>query len=272
MNLLLVIATFLIQQTYVKTQTGNGLDYNASVEQAKRQMKYFLARDVPVKASLNTLEDYYIDHEERDLPLQSRYMETVRRPCKVLPDPDPGLVNRRLVEPVHRYRPLFKSEKFYGKFALPIKYEISKDRPPIVGAAPLPPISRVYNSNPFDGYQGNYDASNEYFQTEIEYFSSKITNSYAYTEPYVITETFSPTKTSSINPTSWVSNLSIDYSLRLASMSSVLSSNSAAMASMSFSVKIASMSSVFAQKEASLRSKLCQHSATATANKAGWHW
>ena len=39
----------------------------------------------------------------------------LRRPCKVLPDPQPGLVNPKLVAPVHRYKPLYTNEKFYGK-------------------------------------------------------------------------------------------------------------------------------------------------------------
>lgn len=284
-NLLLAVG---ISAGFHELIAATGLDFNGSVEQAKRQMKAFLARDIPVKASLNTLENYYIDHEERELPLPPRY-SNLRKPCKVLPDPDPGLVNPRLVEPVHRYRPLFRHEKFYGKFAPPIKYEIinnnSNNGQAMIGAAPLPPVSRVYKQsqvqkyrNPFYGYQGNYDASKEYFQynppistviddeeDESSVSSSAVdtdpTQPQPYPQPYPYTSTVTPP-----------SNLSADQ--RLASLSSALNSNSAALASMSFSVKMASMSSVFAEKEASLRAKLAEYSATATATKTkeGWHW
>ena len=282
-------------------QPQNGLGFKESVKQAKTQMKYFLARNVPVKASLNTLEEYYIDHEERELPLQPRYSGISRKPCKVLPDPDPGLVNPRLVEPIHKYKPLYKNEKFYGKFAPPIKLEMMNTDPPPI----LPPMSKVYVNqnenqnwnennnqnrnenrnqnqyqNPFYGYQGGYDARNEYFQKDTDTIRPKIKVKHTLNfDPYpytILTTTATEaSSTFSINPTSWISNLSIDYSVKLASMSSALKSNSAALASISFSVKMASMSSVFAQKEASLRSRISQYSATGTAtatHRRGWHW
>ncbi len=174
-----------------------GLNFAASVQQAKDQMHYFFAGEKPVHDSIDKLEDYYVDIKEKDMrKLHPRIK--LRRPCKVLPDPQPGLVNPKLVAPIYRYKPLRRDERFYGKFAPPISYEMVPPNgvnvnnmvvgslppvrrsypgsgpegvyPPVSGPAPntfaYPVIQKqtVYAPNPFYGYQGDYKAENDYFQ------------------------------------------------------------------------------------------------------------
>ena len=277
-----------------------GLDFASSVQQAKDQMRYFFAGEKPVHDSIDKLEDYYVDVKEKDMR-KLHPKRKLRRPCKVLPDPQPGLVNPKLVAPVHRYRPLRGDETFYGKFAPPISYEIVpangnnmvvgslppmkrsyplddsvRQYPPAAGPAPNPfayPVIQkqtVYNPNPFFGYKDDYKAENDYFQKGNQNEIVETSDPYRHSRHHhtkVITAT--------ITPTSWQSNLSVDYSMRMSSMSEELASNSAAMASISWSAKLASLSSQYAEKEASLRAKLSSMSATATATATktkGWHW
>lgn len=287
-----------------------GLNFAASVQQAKDQMRYFLAGEKPIHDSIDKLEDYYVDVKEKDMrKLHPR--KKLGRPCKVLPDPQPGLVNPKLVAPVHRYKPLRKDEKFYGKFAPPLSYEmlplqdvtsndmVAGSLPPVrrsypglgpVGPNPLaagpvpnpyayPVIQKqtVYAPNPFFGYKGDYRADNIYFrkdnQREIVETSDPYHRSRSReSHKYKRNSNFASTAT--FTGTSWKSHLNTDYSQRISSMSGELASNSAAIISMSFSNKMASVLSHFSKKEASLRSKLSSKSATITATKTkeGWHW
>lgn len=257
-----------------------GLDYAGSVQQAKQQLRYFFAGTKPIKASLDTLENHYEDVVERGMDRDLEPMKRVRRPpCKVLPDPQPGLVNPLLIAPVHRYRPIRRNERFYGKFAPPISYEFPKDEnqmvvgsiPPIKGqygdaapgGVPFPVIQKqtVYaTNNPFYGYQSGDGSESDYFQKPAP----------TRTRRYHSDPTAQPTVTPTL--TSWQANLNTDYSLRMSSMSAALALNSAAMASMSWSVYAASLSSQWAVKEASLQAKLASYSATATSTRKGWHW
>ena len=267
-----------------------GLGFKGSVSQAKRQLLSFYAHDIPVKESISKMEDYYNDLEEENLRGRPHVNRLMRKPCKVLPDPQPGLVNHKLVDPIFKYHPINKQEKFFGEFAPPIKYEYI-NRPPNPQQLPVYRPYPNYPSNqyprprpryprhpqggypradPFNGYRAKYQAKNEYFETET--FS-----------PPRVTETdlseITPTKTApysvstlTINTSSWQSQLSVDYSLRMASLSSAIVANSAILSSMSVSAKLVSKSLVWASKEASLRSKLASYSATATKTRHNWHW
>lgn len=286
-----------------------GLGFQESVSQARRQFRSFYAQSIPVKESISNMEEYYIDLEEEGLRNRPQANNLTRKPCKVLPDPQPGLVNPKLVDPVYKYHPIYKNEKFFGEFAPPVKLEY-----PTRPMNPNRPINRNYadyqyrinpnnpannlnypnypnnqyannpkypnnynynqnnynqnqNSNPFNGYQGQYSANSEYFEAET--FT-----------PTAVSET-TITRTASLNTsiisiTSWQSQLSVDYSLRMASLSSALVANSAALSSMSVSAELMSMSMVWAAKEASLNSKWAAYAATATptitATRHSWHW
>ena len=285
-----------------------GLNFVASVQQAKDQMRYFLAGEKPIHDSIDKLEDYYVDVKEKDMRKLHPRMK-LRRPCKVLPDPQPGLVNPKLVAPVHRYKPLRKDEKFYGKFAPPVSYEMVplkdvnandmvvgslppvrrsypglspvRPYPPAAGPVPNPyayPVIQkqtVYAPNPFFGYKGDYKADKDYFQKDHR--SEIVEKSDPYhrsREHHKYKKKRSFVSTATATRTNWKSHLNTDYSQRISSMSAELASNSAAMISMSFSNKMVSMLSQFSKKEASLRSKLSSKSATMTATrtKEGWHW
>ena len=291
-----------------------GLGFQESVNQAKRQLKTFYARDIPpVKASISNLDDYYHDIEEKELQSRPHRFKLARKPCKVLPDPEPGLVNPKLVDPVHKFHPIHKNEKFYGEFAPPVKV----DYPGRPGFAPVPltparavvvndpnvrypvpayqaanaqnpypyprylqypapnPLPDPYpeypkykkkkRNDPFDGYRGRHRADKDYYQTEI--IDERLSNWITPTTTYNLS-------TVSVNTASWQSQLSEDYSKRLASMSSALYANSAALSSMSVSAKWAARSMSWASKEASLRSKMAEYSATATAKptRKSWRW
>lgn len=297
-----------------------GLGFQESVSQARRQFRSFYAQSIPVKESISNMEEYYIDLEEEGLRNRPQANNLTRKPCKVLPDPQPGLVNPKLIDPVYKYHPIYKNEKFFGEFAPPVKFEyptrpmdqnspinrnyvdyqyrINPNNPannlnypnyPNNQYANNPNYPNNYNynynpnnynqnqnsnpnncnqnSNPFNGYQGQYSANSEYFEAET------------FTPPAVSATTITRTasfNTSIINITSWQSQLSVDYSLRMASLSSALVANSAALSSMSVSAELMSMSMVWAAKEASLNSKWAAYAATATATitatRHSWHW
>lgn len=304
MNLKLIIAIAILVTNSAdggpypphQQRAQTGLNFSDSVQQAKDQMRYFLAGQKPIHDSIDKLEDYYVNIKEKDMrKLHPR--RKLRRPCKVLPDPQPGLVNPKLVAPVHGFKPLRRDEQFYGKFASPVSYELNPinevnandmvvgslppvrrsypgvgPHPPVAGPAPNPyayPVIQkqtVYAPNPFFGYKADYKADNDYFQKDSRgevrdpYHLSRERNSF-------------PSTTTLAKPTSWKSHLSSDYSQRVSSISSEASS-SVAMLSKSFSLKIESMMSKFSEKEASLRSKLSSKSATRTATRTNdkWHW
>lgn len=267
-----------------------GLDFTNSVQQAKQQMQYFFAGSKPIKASIDHLENYYEDVKEKDM----EYLEPMKRirrpPCKVLPDPQPGLVNPLLVEPVHKFKPLRRNVRFFGKFAPPISYEYQNDgnemvvgsMPPIQrqygdqapGTVPFPVIQKqtVYDKNPFYGYQGGYNAASDYFQKPKPTRTRSHFNGDNHDHMMRTSHPTIPSTITATVPTGWQTSLNTDYSLRIASMSSALASKSAVIEAMSWSLVAASLSSQWAVREASLKAQLASYSATATSTRKGWHW
>lgn len=157
------------------------LGYKASMQQAKEQLRYFFASDKPIKASVDTLEDYYVDIDEKHMKnLHPR--RKLKRPCKVLPDPQPGLVNPMLVKPVHRYRPLYRNEKFYGKFAPPISFKV-RQQEAVVGSlpsmkqnyGPAGMNNRVMYNDP-NGY--SYPGNNDRYNDRMNYIYNDQFNGY----------------------------------------------------------------------------------------------
>lgn len=295
--------------TYPPTQsTQNGLSFSESVQQAKDQMRYFFAREKPVKDSIDKLENYYVDVKEKDMG-KVYPRRRLRRPCKVLPDPQPGLVNPKLIAPLYRYKPLRRDEKFYGKFAPPISYEMVpangvEANNMVVGS--LPPVSRsypaaapglypsatgpipnlyaypviqkktVYAPNPFFDHKDDYSAENDYFQNRDPNEIVETSDSYPRIRDNINdnmqVNQFNTNPTVASAPSNWQANLNKDYSLRMSLLSAELASNSAAMASsMSWIMKMESMSSQFAQRESSLQAQILSMSATST-TKRGWQW
>lgn len=297
---------------YPPTQSSrNGLNFSESVQQAKDQMRYFFAREKPVNDSIDKLENYYADVKEKDMG-KVYPRRRLRRPCKVLPDPQPGLVNPKLIAPLYRYKPLRRDEKFYGKFAPPISYEMAPSNGVdannmVVGT--LPPVSRsypaaapelnsptagpiqnpyaypviqkqtVYAPNPFFDHKDDYNAENDYFHNrdpnEIVETGDSYQRSRDNINDNVQVNQFNTNPNAAIAPSNWQANLNNDYSQRMSLLSAELASNSAAMASMSWIMKMASMSSQFAQREASLQAQILSMSAASTAistTKGGWQW
>lgn len=311
MNYYLILASIFGIINYIKCGPSSypeappprGLGYQASVSQAKRQLSSFYARDIPVRESISKMEDYYINLEEDGLKNEPHINKLKRKPCKVLPDPQPGLVNSKLVEPVYKYHPIYKNEKFFGEFARPVKFEyVIRSNPPnnqmihnyqnnqypnyqypnnqypsnqypnnqyrnnqYPNNIYTPTPQYITANNPFNGYRGQYSANSEYFETEtfVPPEVSEITPTSTNTASFNV---------STINNASWQSQLSVDYSARLASFSSLLVANSAAISSMSANANLMSISMVWASKEASLKSKLAAYSATATTTRNSWHW
>lgn len=133
------------------------LSFRDSIAQAKDELKHFFARDRPVTDSIANIQDYYEGvkgRNTRDL----RPRRQLRRPCKVLPDPEPGLVNPLLVEPTHVYHPLMPNEEFYGKFAPPVKIDkqgpVDQGYPGRPGLAPpsryTAPLAANYRRNKYN--------------------------------------------------------------------------------------------------------------------------
>ncbi len=100
------------------------LNFQQTVTQAKDELKHFLARDRPVTDSIHNMEEYYSGIKEEEM-LELKPRIQLRRPCKVLPDPEPALVNTRLTEPTQVFHPLRKNEEFYGQFAPPLTSAIA---------------------------------------------------------------------------------------------------------------------------------------------------
>ena len=307
MNLeLMMLAVFMaLKSIKATTNPVSGLGLNDSIQQAKQQLKYFFARDKPVKASLANLEDYYVDIDEKNMKnLQPK--KQLRRPCKVLPDPQPGLVNPKLVAPVHRYKPLYTNEKFYGKFAPPMKLNyFSAERAREIDSWTnnnqgrgqfLSTLKQKFQKNHADNslqndntdssviYTKDDDMAAAYLENRNDsrenYFRFKIDsgadlglknqnqayNRINHRKPHYFQH---PT-------TTWKENLATDYAQRLSSMSAALISNSIALQSMQLSATIEALKSQWAQKEASLRGRLSSYSAASTTTNGnarnGWPW
>lgn len=303
---LMMLAVFMALKS-IKTTINpppNGLGFNDSVQQAKQQLKYFFVRDKPVEASLANLEDYYVDIDEKNMK-NLHPKKQLRRPCKVLPDPQPGLVNPKLVAPVHSYKPLYTNEKFYGKFAPPMKLnyfpaeragEIDSWTNNNQGRGRfLSTLKQKFQKNDADnslqndntgpsvmytkgnemvaGNLRNRDDSREnYFRSKIDYGADLSLKNQNQTYNRI-----NHRKSDFQHPTTtWKENLATDYAQRLSSMSAALMSNSIALQSMQLSATIDLMKSQWAQKEASLRGRLSSYSATSTTTygnkRKGWPW
>lgn len=322
------------QQPPPTQQQQSGLGFSASVQQAKQQIHYLFAGEKPVKESIDKMEDYYMDIEEKDMRKLHPRMILRRPACKVLPDPQPGLVNPLLVAPTQKYRPLHRDERFFGEFAPPVSYQFvpqpegsgvsgnlgtlpplteSFNQPPgninpnpninnmnqnpypnaypnqnqnpnninananvysTMIPVPFPVIQKetVYSPNPFYGYKdGEYNASSDYFQ----HIPTSTVNDYQQFATTTATATPTPYFPTQISQVSITPTRTVDNAEMMASMSAALASNSAIIASISYSLEIASLNSVWSAKEESLRSKLAQYSATATATTTAhrrWTW
>lgn len=96
------------------------LNFQQSVAQARDEIKRIFAKDRPVQDTVANMEEYYegvIEADRRDMHPRGR----LRRPCKVLPDPDPGFANPLLTQTYVPYVPLRNNEEFIGEFAPPLK-------------------------------------------------------------------------------------------------------------------------------------------------------
>ena len=60
-----------------------GLNFSASLQQAKDQIRYFIAGEKPIHASIDNLEDYYVYIKEKDMR-KFHPRRKLRKPCKVL--------------------------------------------------------------------------------------------------------------------------------------------------------------------------------------------
>ena len=113
------LASSVSAQWPPQPQPGAPLNFQQSMAQAKDELKHFLARDKPVTDSISNIQEYYVGIKERNMR-NLRPRRQLRRPCKVLPDPQPALVNTRLVAPTQRFHPLRRNEEYFGEFAPPV--------------------------------------------------------------------------------------------------------------------------------------------------------
>ena len=156
------------------------LNFQQSVAQAKDELKHFFARDKPVHDSINNIQEYYEGIKERDMrDLKPR--RRLARPCKVLPDPNPVLVNTRLTEPTQLYHPLRKSEEFFGKFAPPVSLgkEALLDSPSVAAQVNVDQRNYgnpVYVNGAFTNQPSNADRRN---------YANPLTNQPNYNQAYI---------------------------------------------------------------------------------------
>lgn len=127
--------------------SDDGLGFVDSVAQARQDLKHVFAKDEatsdsPVHDSIANIEDYYENvHARSRRRLHPR--QILPRPCPVLPDPEPSLVNSRLVEPTVKFPQLRREDAFYGQFAPPLTaVAAERDREGVF----LPPIAEAYNA------------------------------------------------------------------------------------------------------------------------------
>jgi hypothetical protein len=110
----------------VAVEAQQGLGYRDSVQQAKNDLKRFWATSIPVSDTVDNIANYY---ENVPMPAEAearsirRRRRLLRKPCKILPDPDPGMVNPMLLLPTARYLALNADEQFYGQFAPPVRIQ-----------------------------------------------------------------------------------------------------------------------------------------------------
>lgn len=110
------------QQAYGPAQPrpAGPLNFQQSVAQARDEIRRIFAKDRPVQDTVANMEEYYegvIEANRRDMHPRGK----LRKPCKVLPDPDPGFANPVLDQTYVPYVPLRRDEEFIGEFAPPLK-------------------------------------------------------------------------------------------------------------------------------------------------------